>query len=181
MEKVIPLLHLLVTRMKIWFCVLPLEWIYSCMLTACCYLCQEGCVIGVCLFVCLLATLCKNFRMDLHEIFREGWQWASEEMIKFWWRSGWQIWIRIATLVRCALVQVCTLPVLLVYYFVWCYLSFELNLKIMEGSLENYVMAIFCVPYLLICLICYLAVITHDTYLFLHCIWTEWMLVTMAE
>jgi len=25
MEKVIPLLHLLVTRMKIWFCVLPLE------------------------------------------------------------------------------------------------------------------------------------------------------------
>jgi len=26
--------------------------------------------------------------MDLHEIFREGWQWASEQMIKFWWRSG---------------------------------------------------------------------------------------------
>jgi len=29
----------------------------------------------------------------LHEIFREGWQWASEQMIKFWWRS--ELWIRI--------------------------------------------------------------------------------------
>jgi len=36
------------------------------------------------LFVCLLATLGKNFQMDLHEIFREGWQWANEQMIKFW-------------------------------------------------------------------------------------------------
>jgi len=25
----------------------------------------------------------KNFRTDLNEIFREGWQWASEHMIKF--------------------------------------------------------------------------------------------------
>jgi len=25
---------------------------------------------------------------DLREIFREGWQWASEQMIKFRWRSG---------------------------------------------------------------------------------------------
>jgi len=25
--------------------------------------------------------------MDLHEIFREGWQWASEQVIKFWWLS----------------------------------------------------------------------------------------------
>jgi len=35
----------------------------------------------VCLFVfvCLLATLRKNFRTDLHEIFREGWRWASEQ------------------------------------------------------------------------------------------------------
>ena len=24
--------------------------------------------------------------MDLHEIFREGWQWANEEVIKFWWQ-----------------------------------------------------------------------------------------------
>jgi len=36
-----------------------------------------------CLPVCLLATLRKNFRTDLHEILREGWQQASEQMIKF--------------------------------------------------------------------------------------------------
>ena len=58
--------------------------------------------------------------MDLHEIFREGWQWASQQMVKFWWRSGSRIGIRIqirihiAMLVRCALVEVCTVPVLLV-------------------------------------------------------------------
>jgi len=40
------------------------------------------------LFVCLLATLCKNFRTDLNEIFRAGWQLASEQMVKFHWRSG---------------------------------------------------------------------------------------------
>jgi len=40
------------------------------------------------LSVCLLATLHKNIRTDLHEIFGEGWQWANEEMIKFWWRFG---------------------------------------------------------------------------------------------
>jgi len=40
-----------------------------------------------CLLVCLLATLRKNFRIDLREIFREGWQWAIEQLIKFWWRS----------------------------------------------------------------------------------------------
>jgi len=32
-----------------------------------------------CLFVCPLATLRKNFQMDLHEICREGWQWANEQ------------------------------------------------------------------------------------------------------
>ena len=31
------------------------------------------------LFVCLLATLCKNFPTYLHEIFREGLQWTSEK------------------------------------------------------------------------------------------------------
>jgi len=41
-----------------------------------------------CLSVCLLATLRKNFQSDLHESFREGWQWASEQLIKFWWLSG---------------------------------------------------------------------------------------------
>jgi len=54
--------------------------------------------------------------MDLHEIFRECWQWADEQMIKFWWPSGsWiRIQIHITTLVRHALVEVCTVPVLLV-------------------------------------------------------------------
>jgi len=33
----------------------------------------------------------KNFQTDLHEIFREGWQWANEQMIKFWWQSGSQM------------------------------------------------------------------------------------------
>jgi len=42
----------------------------------------------VCLFVYLLATLLKNFRTDLHKIFREGWQWTREQMVKFCWRSG---------------------------------------------------------------------------------------------
>jgi len=37
----------------------------------------------VCLFVC--TTLCKNFRTDLHEIFRKGCQWTNEQTIKLWW------------------------------------------------------------------------------------------------
>jgi len=44
--------------------------------------------LSVCLFVCLIASLCKNFHTDLHEIFTEGWQWATEQLIKFRWRSG---------------------------------------------------------------------------------------------
>jgi len=32
------------------------------------------------LFVCLLATLRKNFLTDLHGIFREGWQSANEQI-----------------------------------------------------------------------------------------------------
>jgi len=49
------------------------------------YLRQGGYVfVVVCLSVCLFATLRKNFRnMDLHEIFREDWQWTSEQTIKF--------------------------------------------------------------------------------------------------
>jgi len=38
--------------------------------------------IVVVLFVCLLATLRKNFLTDLHEIFREGLQWAVGQQIK---------------------------------------------------------------------------------------------------
>ena len=38
--------------------------------------------LSVCLSVGLLATLRKkNFRRDLHEIFREGWQWAIEQIL----------------------------------------------------------------------------------------------------
>jgi len=48
----------------------------------------------------------------MHEIFKEGWQWTSEQRIKFWWRYGSRI--RIATLVRRALAEVCTVPVYLV-------------------------------------------------------------------
>ena len=74
---------------------------------------QGGYVIVV---VCLSV---RNFAQKLlHEIFREGWQWANEQMMKFWRRYGsglriW-IWICIVTLVRRALVEVCTVAVLLV-------------------------------------------------------------------
>ena len=51
-----------------------------------CYLHQGGYVYSS-LFVCLLATLCTNFRTDLHAIFTEGWQWANEQMVKFGWQS----------------------------------------------------------------------------------------------
>jgi len=74
----------------------------------------------VCLSACLLATLRKKFQTDWHEIVSEDWQWTNEQMIKFWWRSGSGIRIRIrlqiVTLVRHALAEVCTLPVLLVLY-----------------------------------------------------------------
>jgi len=79
-------------------------------------LCFRRCL-SVCLSVCLLATLCKNFKTDLREIFREGWQWTNEQMIKVWWRSESRIRIRIhiMTLVRRGLAEVCTVPVLLIF------------------------------------------------------------------
>jgi len=46
------------------------------------YLRQGGYVFVI---LCLLATLRTNFQTDLDEIFREGWQWASEQIITFWW------------------------------------------------------------------------------------------------
>ena len=49
------------------------------------FLRQGGHVIVV---VCIFATLRKNFQMYLHEIFREGWQWAIEQVIKFWYWAG---------------------------------------------------------------------------------------------
>jgi len=84
-------------------------------------LCFRRCLF-VCLSVCLLATLHKNFQTVLHDIFRQGWQWAIEQMIKFWWRSRLQIriWIqiRITTLVRRALAEVCTVSVLPVFHLI---------------------------------------------------------------
>jgi len=70
-----------------------------------------------CLCACPLATLRKNFRTDLHEIFNEGWQWASEQTITFSCRSRTDSpdgGTDIATLVRRALAEVCTVLVLLV-------------------------------------------------------------------
>jgi len=50
------------------------------------YLRQGGYVfVVVCLSVCLLATLRKNLQTDMHELLREDWQWAVEQMVKFWW------------------------------------------------------------------------------------------------
>jgi len=41
------------------------------------------------LFVCLfVSNFAQNCQTDLDEIFREGWQWAHEQLIKCWWRSG---------------------------------------------------------------------------------------------
>jgi len=79
-----------------------------------CYYLREGGYVIVAVCLSLLAILRKNFRTDLHEILREGWQWANEQTIKCWWRSGSRIRIRIAALVRHALAEVCTVPVLLV-------------------------------------------------------------------
>ena len=52
------------------------------------YLRRGGYVsVVVCLSVCLLATLRKNSRTDLCEIFRKSSQWTDAQMIKVWWRS----------------------------------------------------------------------------------------------
>jgi len=60
------------------------------------YLCQGGYVfVVVCLSVCLLATLRKNSGTDLHEILREGWQWATEQKTKFWLAFRITVWIQI--------------------------------------------------------------------------------------
>jgi len=82
----------------------------------CCYLHQGGCVIViVCLSVCLflLATLRKNFGMDLHEIFRECWQWGP---MNKWLNFGGNP--DHATLIKRAFAEVCTVPMLLVVYIV---------------------------------------------------------------
>jgi len=57
---------------------------------------------------------------------------ANEQMIKFWWRSGSRIRIRIATLVKRALAEVRTVPVLLVFN------EFGLKIPKNEGFEESY-------------------------------------------
>jgi len=83
------------------------------------YLRQGGYVYVV---VCLSVSNFAQKLQVLYEIFREGWQWESEQMIKFWWRSesrmNIRIRIRIATPVRRTLAEVCTVPVLLVSYVI---------------------------------------------------------------
>jgi len=60
--------------------------------------------LSVCLFVSNFAqTLPNGFAWNL----REGWQWANEQMFKFWWRSG--------SVSRRPLAEICTVPVLLVF------------------------------------------------------------------
>jgi len=45
--------------------------------------------IVLCLSVCLfVSNFAQKLLNGLHEIFREGWQFANEQMIRFWWRSG---------------------------------------------------------------------------------------------
>jgi len=78
------------------------------------YLRQGGYVIVVyfCLSVSLsVSNFVRKLLNGLHEILRESsWQWADEQMIKFWWRS--RLRIRIATALRRALTEVCTVSVL---------------------------------------------------------------------
>jgi len=104
---IIPVLHVTHIQRVSW---VTFRWLYTntVLLLKPRRICNRRCL-SVCLSVCLLATLRKNFRTDLHEIFRDGWQWANEQMVKFWWRSGSRIriQIRIATLARCALAEVC--------------------------------------------------------------------------
>jgi len=48
-------------------------------------------MVVVCLFVCLsVSNFALKLRRDLHEIFREGWQWGNEQRIKFWRRPGYR-------------------------------------------------------------------------------------------
>ena len=66
-----------------------------------------------------VSNFAKNFGTDLHEIFSYDWQWANGQMIKFWWRFGLQIRIRVATVVRRVLAEGCIVPVLLVTLFTY--------------------------------------------------------------
>jgi len=61
-------------------------------------------IVVVCLSVCLLATLRKNVRSDLHEILVEGWQWVVNRWLNFCGDHnhgsgyGWRHWRRYAVM-----------------------------------------------------------------------------------
>jgi len=82
-------------------------------------LCNRLCCPFVCMSVCLSLS---NFAQKLPNGFAWNFQgrlaMANEQMVKIWWQSGLRIRtrirIRIATLVRRALGEMCTVPVLLV-------------------------------------------------------------------
>ena len=38
-------------------------------------------------FIVVCLSVRQNIQTNLHEIFREGWQWANKQLIKFWWQS----------------------------------------------------------------------------------------------
>jgi len=116
------------------------------------YLRQIGYVfVVVCLSVCLLATLRKNFRTDLHEIFKEGCNGRVNKWLNFGGAPDNRLQIQglfsafvaigryrkrltdinlllilirqMTALVWRALVEVCTVPVLLVVSCLYCILG----------------------------------------------------------
>jgi len=108
-----------VELVNIYYCVSVGTTVLHCLCaqvdTSNCYLCQGGYVIAiVCLSVCLSVS---NFVQRLLNGFAWNFQrrLAMGQMVKFcWWSRLWMwIWIRIATLVRHALVEVSTAPLLL--------------------------------------------------------------------
>jgi len=76
-------------------------------------------IVVVCLSVCLATETSERICMKFSGKVGNG---PMNKMIKFWWRSGSRIRkrIRIAILVRRALAEVCTAPVLLVQDMWWC-------------------------------------------------------------
>jgi len=76
------------------------------------------------LFVCLTVGKFapKTSERICMKFFREGWQWAKEQLIKVSWKcrtDSLDGGAHIATMVRRALAEVCTVPVLLVADYIW--------------------------------------------------------------
>jgi len=126
-------------------------------LESCHYLRQGGYVfVVVCLFVSLsVSNFAQKLPTDLLQIFTEGWQWASEQTVKFWWRSGSPSEHRdcfpdsssrtdapdggtdVAKLVRRALAEVCSVSVLLVNYGVTIQLCYKHQINDNQNDSEH--------------------------------------------